>query len=100
MDAAGDNSRRPNLPGRNVAGFRRLVARHELGRPRQTRQQHLFGATTPEIEARFAVAINIMVNVLRQLQAWSHSFASLLTESCASGLPVTTSICPVCGFIL
>ena len=82
--------------------WRRLVCGHKFRRPRQPWQRHSRETGPSEIKAGAPVLVNERLHELRRAfhQMRSHSLPFLPSpESCACGLPITTSISP-CGLIL
>src|SRR5262245_32048806 len=73
-----------------------LIGRHELGRPRQAGERHLFEARASEVPARLSVAVDEAVAIGRRSphHRRSHSFPPCVGESCIPSSPVTTSISP------
>src|SRR5262245_1672434 len=79
---------------RRCTGERLLICRHELRRPGQAWQRCALVPAAAEIPG-VAVVIHERVHVRRQLQARSHSFASLILPGWSGVLAVMITIFPV-----
>src|SRR5262245_42537670 len=79
---------------RRCAGERLLICRHELRRPGQAWQRCALVPAAAEVIPGVAVVIDERVHVRRQLQARSHSFASLILPGWSGVSAVMITIFP------